>query len=257
MNAENLCVVLVRAENPANIGQTARAIRNFGFSNLALVRSAPHRVDEAYTLGWHAKDILDRAPAYESLEEALCGSALVVGLTHRSGRERGEPRSIVEVTGRVVEVMNEQKVSLVFGNEKNGLSNEELACCHELAFIPTGTEHSSLNLSHAVAVTLFSIFTRCLTFAAGNSRDRSLPHRKPERFYATPGEFGELIENFREVFDLLGYDESPKEDLLERTLENVERFFHKTGLEKREFHLFRAFLAKIKHQSEVSGYPKV
>lgn len=235
---DNLDVVLVRAENPANIGQTARAMKNFGFSRLLLVNCVPHRVEEAYTLGFRAKEILDQAPVYGSLEGAVRGSGLVIGFTRRNGRERGEPRSIVKVAERVVEVMRDQNVSLVFGNEKNGLSNEELVFCHELAFIPTGSEYSSLNLSHAVAVALFSVLTRL--------PECRMLLEKPERFYATPDEFEELIGNFREVLEMLDYENSSKEGLLERTLKNLGRFFHKAGLEKREFHLFRAFLRRMK-----------
>jgi tRNA C32,U32 (ribose-2'-O)-methylase TrmJ len=88
----NIHIVLVRAENPANIGQVARVMKNFGLSRLFLVDCVPHQVQEAYTLGWNAKEILDDARVLP-LKEAIQDSVLTVGFTRRSGHSRGEPRS--------------------------------------------------------------------------------------------------------------------------------------------------------------------
>jgi len=89
---KNIQVVLVRAENPANIGQTARAMKNFGLSRLVLVRCAPHQVQEAYSLGWNAKEILDGAAVFTNVGAALSNSVLSVVFPRRSGHARGEPR---------------------------------------------------------------------------------------------------------------------------------------------------------------------
>jgi TrmH family RNA methyltransferase len=233
----NVQIVLVRAENPANIGQAARAMKNFGLSELFLVNSVPHQVQEAYTLGWHAKEILDRARTFDSLPEALKESVYVVGLTRRSGQRRGEPRSLVEMVPQVLEAAQEQKVALVFGNEKNGLSNEELQSCHERATLPANPEYPSLNLSHAVAVAAFLLFN-------GSGEAEAL-FKKPERYYATYEELQDLITLFQEVLEGLDYKDAGEDDLLTRTLQNLRRLFQKSGLERREYHLFRAFLSRI------------
>lgn len=232
----NIQVVLVRAENSMNIGQTARAMKNFGFLNLSLVKSAPHQTDSSYTLGWKAKDVLDRAKCFGSLSSALQGSELVIGFTGRSGRKRGESKSVYEILDRILEVSSSGKVALLFGNEKNGLSNEEINFCHEIAFIPASPRYSSLNLSHAVCMVAGLIY---------NSISGNRFKKKPERFYATHPEFEQLMKDFKTTLFVLKYHESPKKELSERTLENIRRFFVKSGLEKREYHLFRAFLAKI------------
>ncbi len=239
----NLQVILVRAENPANIGQAARAMKNFGLSRLALVNCAPHQTDDAYTLGWKAKNILDKAELFSSLETATQPIDLAVGFTTRSGRKRGEPRAVNEIVPQIMEAMNDQQVALVFGNEKNGLSNEELERCDLHAVIPTAPDYSSLNLSHAITVAAFSIFTQ--TSAAKKLL------RKPERFYATSQEFDELMRHFREALLALDYQNSRKIGLLDRTLENLTHFFRKSGLEKRELHLFRAFLSKVREREQV------
>ena len=234
---KNIQITLVRAENPANIGQVARAMKNFGFARLALVNSSPHQVQEAYTLGWNAKEIIDEAKVFSSLEEAIADSVLVVGFTRRSGHARGEPRSFLEITPQILEAASDQKVSFLFGNEKNGLSNEELRRCHLAAILPTAAEHASLNLSHAVAIAGFLIF--CQT------PESALNLRKPERFYATHSELEDLMNDFKEVLEALDYRDTQFNDLLTRSLNNLRRLFKKAGMERREFHMFKAFLSRI------------
>ena len=236
----NIQVVLVRTENPANIGQVARAMKNFGLSKLHLVNAVPHRVQEAYTLGWNARELIDEALLFPSLEEAVKESVLAVGFTRRSGHSRGEPRSFMELLPQVLEAASGHPVALVFGNEKNGLSNQELKICHLAATLPTHPAHASLNLSHAVAVAAFLLF---------NQTPESAPSfRKPERFYATQEELSDLLADFKTVLEGLDYSDKPWNGLLTRTLHNLSRLFKKAGLERREFHLFKAFLSRVEQK---------
>jgi TrmH family RNA methyltransferase len=242
VNLGNILIVLVRAENPANIGQVARAMKNFGLSRLALVDCAPHQVQEAYSLGWNAKEILDQALVFSLLEEALRECALVVGFTRRSGHARGEPRSFLEILPQVMEMAAGHPTALLFGNEKNGLSNQELKSCHLAAVLPTNSEHASLNLSHAAAIASFLIFNQ--------TPQSALNFRKPERYYATQAELADLRADFRRVLEALDYEDSELNDLLTRTLNNLDRLFKKAGLERREFHMFKAFLSRVEQRME-------
>ncbi len=236
----NIQIVLVRVENPANIGQTARAMKNFGLSRLHLVNCVPHRVQEAYTLGWNAKEIIDEALVFNSMEEAIKDSVLTVGFSRRSGHSRGEPRPFPEILPQILETASGHTVALVFGNEKNGLSNEELKFCHLATVLPTASEHGSLNLSHAVAVAGFLIF---------NQRPESnLNFKKPERFYATQEELFDLLADFKSLLEVLDYRDAKWNDLLTRTLNNLSRLFKRAGIERREFHLLKAFVARVRRK---------
>ncbi len=235
---KNLSVVLVRTENPVNIGQSARAMKNFGVRQLILVQCAAHRVPEAYTPGWKARKILDQARRKTSLDQVLKGNILAVGFTARAGKRRGEPKAFSEMIPSIVEALKKQKVALVFGNEKNGLSNEELKKCHWITTIPAMNEYTSLNLSHAVAIILSSIFNQ-------THQARKLFH-KPRRFYTKPEEFDDLMKDFEEVLKRLDYQNSPQNDTFKRVMTGLRHYFKKSGLERRELHLFKAFLAKIK-----------
>lgn len=240
--SRNVQIVLARPQNPANIGQVARAMKNFGFSRLVLVKSVPHQTDESYTLGWKAKEIIDGAVCIDSLEAALKDSDLSIGFTRRSGRHRGKPRILSEVVSKIEEANVDQKVSLVFGNEKNGLSNEELDLCDELVSIPTKSAYGSMNLSHAVAVVAYSIHA-----LSAESKNYG---KKQDRFYATAHDQEDLLSGFNKLLYDLNYHKSPRKNLHERTVDNLHRFFQRAGLERREYRLFKALLANIHKKFE-------
>jgi TrmH family RNA methyltransferase len=242
----NIQIVLVRAENPANIGQVARAMKNFGLKELRLVNCVPHQVQEAYTLGWHGKEILDQARCFGSLNEAVKDAVYVVGFTRRTGHHRGEPRSLVDALPQVLEAAEEQSVALVFGNERNGLSNEELRLCHEPLLLPANPEYPSLNLAHAVAIAAFLLFQK--------SGEAEALVKKPERYYATQEESEDLMSLFRELLEGLDYKDEGEDDLLTRTSHHLRRLFQKAGLERREYHLFRAFLSRIEQKLGKNGH---
>ena len=235
---KNLTVVLVRAENPVNIGQSARALKNFGVRKLILADCAPHRVPEAYTPGWKARKILDGAKRTASLESALKGQSLAIGFTARAGKRRGAPRPFSDLVPEIMEALKHQKVALVFGNEKNGLSNAEVKKCHWMATIPAVSEYTSLNLSHAVAIVLSGLYMRL-------PEARHL-FPKPARFYTKPEEFDDLIGDFGPILRKLGYRNTSKTTLLDQVTVGFTHYFKKSGLDRRELHLFKAFLARVR-----------
>jgi TrmH family RNA methyltransferase len=140
-------IVLVRTKDSANVGGTARAMRNFGLDDLWLV--APRcRIDErARALASHAGDILDSAKVVESLDEAVAGLRLVVGTSARSRRAP----SYRVATPREAAPLLTDGTAVLFGPEDHGLANEELTRCQLHVAIPTA-EFSSLNLAQAVLV---------------------------------------------------------------------------------------------------------
>ena len=152
-------VVLVRPQSPDNIGAAARAVANMGLGGLVLVR--PQRWDPgrmcalATRLGHEL--ILDRMELYADLKSALAGFNLVVGTTARAGKFRrplGFPR---EVLGKAAPYLESNRLALVFGPEKDGLTNEELSLCHSHLVIPSDRAASSLNLAQAVMVAAYEL----------------------------------------------------------------------------------------------------
>jgi len=164
---DRVCVVLVRARNPNNIGAVARAMHDFGFSRLRVVNefTVPF---EAARSAVDASEVLANAVACASVAEAVGDCTLVVGTTAVGERDlQHELLTLADAAPRIRAELRRGDgvksgcVALLFGSEKTGLSNEELSHCDWLLTIPmrevAGLRHPSMNLGQAVAVCLYEL----------------------------------------------------------------------------------------------------
>lgn len=152
-----LKVVLISPRNPLNIGAAARAMSNFGFSEMRLVNPYAVAYQEARS-AVKAHAVLEQAREYTSVSEAVADCALVVGTTAIGTRVLEHPLRRLENGGKLIaKKMAGAPVALLFGSEKFGLSNEDMSHCHWLMRIPTREAHGSMNLGQAVAVCLYEI----------------------------------------------------------------------------------------------------
>jgi len=148
---ENIRIVLIQTSHPGNIGSTARAMKTMGLSELFLVKPKRFPDEQAITMSSNAEDILDQAVVVDSLQDALVGCHWVVGSSARDQRSLAwDVLDARECGVKVVDKTNHGKVALVFGRESSGITNDELAHCHQLVHIPTNPDYSSLNLASAV-----------------------------------------------------------------------------------------------------------
>jgi TrmH family RNA methyltransferase len=150
-------LVLVRTRNPLNIGAAARAMSNFGFSHLRVVRPYDVAFREARS-AVGAAHVLRRAQIYESTAEAVADCELVVGTSAIGSRQLRIPVKSLEAGAKLIrKKMLSQKVAILFGSEKSGLSSDDLDHCNFLLHVPTRGEHLSMNLGQAVAVCLYEL----------------------------------------------------------------------------------------------------
>jgi TrmH family RNA methyltransferase len=130
---------------------------NFGFLRLRVVN--PYEV--AYTeakSAVNAAAVLEASEQYATVAEAIADCTLVVGTTAVGHRQLQHSLRRLEYGGKVIrEELAAGRVALLFGSEKFGLSNEDMARCHWLMRIPTRREHESMNLGQAVAVCLYEL----------------------------------------------------------------------------------------------------
>lgn len=157
VQADRLCVVLVAARNPLNIGAAARAMSNFGFHRLRVVNPYQVAFREARS-AVGAADLLASAEEYSSVSDAVADCALVVGTTAARQRELHQPLKLLpEASRQIARALGSGRVALLLGSEKRGLSNQDLSHCHWLLRIPTDEARSSMNLGQAVAVCLYEL----------------------------------------------------------------------------------------------------
>ena len=150
--------MLVRPRNPLNIGAAARAMSNFGAHRLRLVNPyAPGFREARSAVG--ASDLLQNAEEYKTVAEAVADCALVVGTTAVRNRVLTQPvRRLDENSGGAIrQQLQTERVALLFGSEKIGLTNKDFSHCHWLLNIPTSRQNISMNLGQAVAVCLYEL----------------------------------------------------------------------------------------------------
>jgi tRNA/rRNA methyltransferase len=169
-----LRVVLVNPRNPLNIGAAARAMSNFGFSQLRLVNPYYVAFRQA-TSAVGAADLMANAVEYKTVAEVVSDCALVVGTTAVGKRHLLQPLRRLEQGARLIhKQLHTGNVALLFGSEKRGLANEDFSHCHWLMRIPTGEKNISMNLGQAVAVCLYEL-ARDAKAKAGKKTDYDLP----------------------------------------------------------------------------------
>jgi tRNA/rRNA methyltransferase len=155
---DGLAVVLVRPRNPLNIGAAARAMSNFGAHRLRLVNPFAAGFREARS-AVGASDLLNQAEEFKTVAEAVADCVLVVGTTAVRNRVLQQPvHRLDERSGATIRSqLQTERVALLFGSEKIGLTNQDFSHCHCLLNIPTKQQNISMNLGQAVAVCLYEL----------------------------------------------------------------------------------------------------
>lgn len=149
-------VVLVEPQFSGNVGSVARVMANFGVKDLWLVSPVcDHLSEEARMYAKRAFPILERAKVVDNLKKAIKGS-FSIGTTAEPFRYTSSLVKEVLPLSKAVEVIKEENISLVFGSEGEGLREEHFRVLNTSVFIETSEEYSAMNLSHAVAVVLYS-----------------------------------------------------------------------------------------------------
>ena len=227
-------VVLVGTTHPGNIGATARAMKNMGIVNMALVEPKEFPSDIATYRSKAAKDVLENAEVFDTLKVAISDCELVIGT---SARERKVPWPILNPKDASQEVSRgslNNKVAVVFGREDRGLTNEELGLCNLHVHIPTDPEYSSLNLSQAVQIMVYEIRSAILE-DEGNDGNWDVE-------FADNDQTERLISHMDELMQEVDFYEidNPRKLLL-----RVRRFFKRSRLDVMEVNIFRGLFAAI------------
>jgi tRNA/rRNA methyltransferase len=236
----HLRVVLVRARNPLNIGAAARAMSNFGFTDLRLVSPwEPSFRGAVSAVG--ASEVMQSAQLCESVAEAVADCVLVVGTTAVGARELQHPlHDLAEAVELMRQPLISAPVALLFGSEKSGLSNEELSHCHWLLRIPTREAHISMNLGQAVAICVYELARR---------HADPLPESEPAM---APAEDMERITKM--LFEALCESGYTPVDAAE--LERTRRLVRRMGLDKEDAWALQGMLRKILWKTKHPGSGK-
>jgi tRNA/rRNA methyltransferase len=230
MNLEALSVILVRPKFHENVGSVARAMKNMGLSRLVIVDGCSPLHRDAYKLSSGAEEILERAEEFPTLEEAVGDLGCVVGMTSRGGGEREpllEPASLMK---RLVPLSHATSIGLVFGSEREGLTNEELSLCHFDARIPSSENFPSLNLAQAVMVIAYEAFRASGPVAAHVPKVASADH---------------LEKMFRHMEETLLKMEFLNRENPKPIMKVLRRLFARSRMDEREVQILRGIWSKV------------
>lgn len=237
VRTDRIAVVLVSTRNPLNIGAVARAMSNFGFSDLRTVNPYELAFREAKS-AVGAANVLARARVFTSVEDAVDDCSLVVGTT--AGRNRQlehELKSLPESGSLIRAAMRTAKVALLFGSEKRGLSNQDLSYCDWLMRIPTVESAPAMNLGQAVALCLYELI-----------REKPLALKAEPASRPRAEDLERLSSMLLESLETSGYF---SKNVLPSAEESIRRLVRRMGLSKEDsttvLGMLRQMLWKMHH----------
>ncbi len=155
---ERIEIILVEPQDGANIGSVCRAMKTMGITHLTIIGDRIYDEMRIKTLAVHAFDLYEGHLRFATLQEAIADSILVVGASRRRGKKRKYFSLLPEQLAQRVKNTGKGKISIVFGRESDGLTDEELNLCHMGVKIPSSETFGSLNLAQAVQVITYTLF---------------------------------------------------------------------------------------------------
>ena len=161
MNLDNVVIVLCHPEESRNVGAVCRGMANNNIHTLRIVGKREDYDDEKVrVLAIHAAYIWEKAEFFDSITEATKDCSIAAGTTRRRGKKRKGKLLLPEEFTELAEntTASGGKAAAVFGNERTGLTDEELLECTLGVTIPSSDEFASLNLSHAVQIIAYHLF---------------------------------------------------------------------------------------------------
>ncbi|MBW2141769.1 MAG: RNA methyltransferase [Deltaproteobacteria bacterium] len=218
VNLENVTVVLHQPRLSENIGTAARAASNMGLGSLIAVQ--PNQIREDILMASATKGgqrLIENMSVYENLPDALADFNYVVGTTARVGNKRGPfftPRTLAR---KLISLSQENKIAIVFGPERTGLTTVELRLCQAVVSIPTNSKTtSSINLAQAVLIVGYELLLA--------ESDETL---SPPIKMAPVGEVQAMYDHFKRALLELGFLPEENSDYW---IMNFARIFNRAGL---------------------------
>ncbi len=230
-------VILVRPQGARNVGAVARAMSHFGVSTLRIVspRCDIKSVD-ARAMAMSAQPLLARARHFASLREASRDCGWLVGTSRRLGRKRQPTMRPREDADALLRRASATRVGLVFGQENKGLFTEELSLCQERLFIPALPDGESFNLSQAVLIVLWELFSA--NQANLHSQEASEGSRRADAA-ASREEIEGLVDHLLESMTRIGFVPHNDPDRVARTF---RRMLDRLGPDEREVRVMRGIM---------------
>lgn len=243
--------VLVDTSHPGNIGAVARAMKNMSLEELVLVRPVlfPHPDASARASG--ATDLLDRARVERDLPAALQGCGLVLATTSRERDQYFRVLDVRDAAAQAVAAAEQGPVAVLFGSERAGLTNTELASAHALLRVPANPAYASLNLAMAVQVVAYEVMRARLTQDQQLARalaPRAGPRRAP---LATSEQMEQFYAHLTQVLEQIDFRDRTQRGT--HLMKRIRRLFQRAEPDANEINILRGFLTAVQQRRRRAG----
>jgi tRNA/rRNA methyltransferase len=230
-------IVLVRPQLGANIGKAARAMLNFGLTELRLVAPRDGWPNpEAGPAASGADGVLDQAQVFATTAEAIADCTLVYASTVR---RRDLVMPVVEPADMAKEVAsNLGRSAILFGPERSGLETGDVALANAIVTVPINPDFGSLNLAQAVILLAYE-WSRTQALVQPTTKDTEPP--------ASHGELEGLIGQLDEALQDKGYFHPPERT--QATRNTLRTIFTKPGWSSREVQALRGVIRALSEGS--------
>lgn len=226
-------IVLVRPQLGQNIGKAARAMLNFGLTDMRLVAPRDGWPNpEAGPAASGADIVLERAQVFETTAEAIADCSLVFASTVR---RRDLVMPVVDPQAMADQIhASPSRAAILFGPERSGLETEDVALAASIVTVPINPDFGSLNLAQAVILLAYEWSRRsALAQPPAKNQEPPAPH----------GELDGLIEHFNEELDAKGYFFPASRT--EATKNTLRTIFTKSGWSSREVKAVRGIIRAL------------
>ena len=233
MSKNNISFILHRPQLSENIGACARAIKNFSFKKLILIKPKPiFPNDKIFATSVGAKNIIHQSKVYENMEKALKDVDVVIATSARFRNKNIKHINLDDLN----KIDFKKKVGFLFGSEASGLSNEEVSYANYTLQIPTNPEFKSLNLSHSLII--------IAQFVSSMIKIRTKPFQKSKKVKsASKKEIQSMINLcLSNLEDINFFKLKEKKPVM---LQNLRNIFYKMELSDKETRILSSVFASL------------
>lgn len=228
---KNIIIILCNTSHNGNIGSAARAMKTMDIHNLVLVDPIALPDDHSLALACNAADIVKKIQIVKTLDEALIDCTIAVGMTSRKREFASHLNTPKEIVPEILDqINNHNKIAIVFGSEKNGLTIEQLEKCNRVVTIPGNPEYFSLNLAQAVQIMCYEIYS---------NYNPSIEPLKQIKNISSISDNQGILEHINQILIKSNFYNNKNQKQTQRRIQNI---LHKAQLERQDVDLIRGML---------------
>ena len=229
----NIFFILHKPQLSENIGACARAMKNFNFSKLIVIKPKPtFPNDKIVATSVGAKEIIKKSKVYQTLEPAMKNIDILISTTSRFRNKNIKHIKLKELN----KIDFNKKIAFLFGSEASGLSNNEISFSNYALQIPSNPNFKSLNLSHSLIIVAQALFQLLNMKKSKYSRSKKIRSASKKNIQAMTNL---CVRHLEEINFFKPQEKKPK------MLENLRSIFYKMDLSEKETRILSSVFASL------------